>query len=129
MKNIITILFLIFSTISLAQHKNTEPKIYDIVEVAPEFKGGKAKMYEYLSTNVMYPAEAIDANIQGKVYVQFIVTNKGKIIDAEIVKGFHELLDKEALRVIKQMPKWVAGKQKGKKVNVRYIIPINFKID
>ena len=102
--------------------------IFDVVEEVPEFIGGIEKLYEYLGNNIKYPDQAKDFSIQGKVFVQFVVWKDGTIRDVKVVKGAHKLLNKEALRVILQMPKWKPGKQRGKAVNARFTLPIKFRI-
>ena len=102
--------------------------IFDVVEEVPEFVGGVEKLYEYLGNNINYPEQAKDFSIQGKVFVQFVVWKDGTIKDVNVVKGAHKLLNKEALRVILQMPKWKPGKQRGKAVNARFTLPIKFRI-
>jgi len=102
--------------------------IFDVVEELPEFLGGVEKLYEYLGNNIKYPEQAKDFSIQGKVFVQFVVWKDGTIKDVKVVKGAHKLLNKEALRVITNMPKWKPGKQRGKKVNARFTLPIKFRI-
>tara|TARA_Y100000389_G_scaffold141494_1_gene139383 strand:- start:253 stop:888 length:636 start_codon:yes stop_codon:yes gene_type:complete len=111
--------------------KEEEPVIetvFDIVEEMPEFLGGVKKLYKYLGENINYPEQAKDFSIQGKVFVQFVVWKDGTIRDVKIVKGAHKLLNKEALRVINNMPKWKPGKQRGKNVNARFTLPIKFRI-
>ncbi len=102
--------------------------IFDVVEEMPEFIGGIEKLYEYLGNNINYPEQAKDFSIQGKVFVQFVVWKDGTIKDVKVVKGAHKLLDKEALRVINNMPNWKPGKQRGKNVNARFTLPIKFRI-
>jgi len=102
--------------------------IFDVVEEMPEFIGGVEKLYEYLGNNINYPEQAKDFSIQGKVFVQFVVWKDGSIRDVKVVKGAHKLLDKEALRVITNMPTWKPGKQRGKNVNARFTLPIKFRI-
>ena len=102
--------------------------IFDVVEEMPEFIGGVEKLYEYLGNNINYPEQAKDFSIQGKVFVQFVVWKDGSIKDVKVVKGTHKLLDKEALRVIINMPDWKPGKQRGKNVNARFTLPIKFRI-
>ncbi len=108
---------------------NDTVEIFDAVEVAPEFPGGMAQLYQYLGDEIKYPLEAQDYNIQGKVYVQFVVEKDGSISDVNVIKSVHYLLDKEAVRVISSMPPWKPGTQRGKEVRVRYTIPINFTIN
>ena len=102
--------------------------VFDVVEEMPEFVGGIGKLYEYLGNNINYPEQAKDFSIQGKVFVQFVVWKDGTIKDVKVVKGSHNLLNKEALRVIKSMPNWKPGKQRGKSVNARFTLPIKFRI-
>ncbi|MCE4562763.1 energy transducer TonB [Maribellus sp. CM-23] len=99
-----------------------------IVDPMPEFKGGKSRLIEYLSNNINYPEKARRNEIEGKVFVNFIVAEDGKIIDCKVVKGVSPELDKEALRVAKKMPKWKPGEQHGKPIRVTYTLPINFKL-
>ena len=104
-------------------------KIYDKVDQMPEFKGGMDALMKYMGDNVTYPEKAKEEKIEGKVFVSFVVNEKGKVTQAKIVKGANELLDKEALRVINKMPDWTPGKHEGKNVNVKMHLPINFKLD
>ena len=106
---------------------NDEPLM--TVENMPEFPGGSMAMLQYLSGNIKYPEEARDNNIQGRVIISFIIEKDGSIINAEVVKSVHELLDSEALRCVTAMPAWTPGTQQGEPVRVRYTIPINFKLN
>ena len=100
-----------------------------IVEKMPEFPGGQQALFKYLSENVKYPVIAQENGIQGKVVCQFVVNKDGSIVDVEVVRsGGDPSLDKEAVRVIKSMPKWNPGKQRGKAVRVKYTVPVNFKL-
>ena len=103
-----------------------EEEVFTIVESMPEFPGGQAKLFEFLGKNTKFPPAAIANSISGKVYVNFTIGKDGKIRDVKIIRGVHDLLDKEALRVVKSMPPWKPGKQRGKAVNVSYNLPINF---
>lgn len=103
-------------------------KVYDVVEVMPQFPGGIAEMMTYLSTNLKYPKEAEDKNIQGRVVVDFIVERDGSVSNVNIIRSVSPELDAEALRVVKGMPKWKPGKQKGKTVRVKFDLPLQFKI-
>jgi protein TonB len=91
----------------------------------PSFYGN---VFKYLSENVNYPSIAVDMNIQGKVLCQFVVNKDGSIVDIEVVRSVHPSLDNEAVRVIKSMPKWSPGKQRGKAVRVKFTLPVNFKL-
>lgn len=94
----------------------------------PGFPGGEAEMFRYIVDNMVYPEDAIDADIEGRVFVSFVVNKKGKVTDVEIERGFHPLLDKEARRIVESMPDWTPGEQMGKKVSSRFMLPINFQL-
>jgi len=100
-----------------------------VVEKMPEYPGGQEAMMRFLMNNVKYPADAIKNNIQGRVILQFVVNQDGSVSDVVVVRGVSSSLDAEAIRVIKAMPKWIPGTQKGKAVRVKYTMPINFKLD
>jgi len=108
--------------------KGDERKIFIFVEEPPQFGNGESDLMKYFSDNVRYPQLAIDNDIQGKVYVRFCVTNKGTVDMVTIVRGVNPILDEEAMRVVKSMPKWKPGKQMGKAVNVWHTVPISFKL-
>lgn len=106
-----------------------EEVVFVIVETMPEFPGGQQALFKYLSENVKYPAIAQENGIQGRVICQFVVNKDGAIVDVEVVRsGGDASLDKEAVRVIKSMPKWKPGKQRGKAVRVKYTVPVNFRL-
>ena len=106
-----------------------EKQIFQVVEEMPEFPGGMAECMKFLGNSIKYPAEAHKNGIQGRVIVSFVVTDEGDIQNPVIVKGVDSLLDAEALRVIQMMPKWKPGKQRGKAVNVKFTIPVTFKLE
>ena len=110
------------------QESEKDKKVYDVVEVPPVFAGGEKAMFEYLSKNIRYPVEAQKQKIQGRVVVQFVVNDEGKVSSAKIVNSIDTYLDAEALRIINAMPDWTPGKQGGKNVSVRYVLPIQFKL-
>lgn len=105
-----------------------EEQIFTIVEDAPEFPGGEEAMYKYLSRSIKYPAMAKDAGISGVVYLNFIVDKKGKISDVKVLRGIGGGCDEEAMRVVKAMPDWAPGKQRGKAVKVSFNMPIRFTL-
>ena len=106
-----------------------EEVVFVVVESMPEFPGGQQALFKYLSENVKYPVIAQENGIQGRVICQFVVNKDGSIVDVEVVRsGGDPSLDKEAIRVIKTMPKWKPGKQRGKPVRVKYTVPVNFKL-
>jgi len=110
----------------------TETVVEDIihvsVEVMPEFPGGTAALMKYLGSNIKYPTISQEAGSQGKVIVQFVVDKDGAISNPEVVRGIDPYLDKEAIRVISSMPKWKPGVQNGKKVRVKYTVPVVFRL-
>ena len=113
-----------------ASEQNQAPKdVFDVVEVMPQFPGGVQELFSFLSKTVKYPAEAEKAGTQGRVIATFVVRKDGSISDVHIVKSVDPLLDAEALRVINAMPAWTPGTQNGKPVNVKYTIPITFRLD
>lgn len=106
----------------------TQAQVYDIAEVPPEFPKGIPALMKFLSENVKYPKDAQDAKKEGRVIAQFVVTTDGSIADVKIIRGVYPSLDEEAIRVIKSMPKWKPGTQDGKPINVRYTLPVMFKL-
>ena len=111
------------------QSKQSDIKSSDKVEVMPEFKGGNKAMMEFLMMNMKYPESAAKAKQRGRAVVGFVVGKDGTINDVYIVKSTgYDVLDNEAMRVVKSMPAWEPGKQKGKPVNVKYFVPITFKL-
>ena len=103
-------------------------EIFTVVEEMPQFPGGMMECMKFLSKNINYPAEAQKAGVEGRVIVQFVVKKDGKLADAKVVKGVHPELDAEALRLIGLMPDWIPGKQRGKAVDVKFTIPIMFRL-
>ena len=99
-----------------------------IVETMPSFRGGQQKLFEFIGNNVVYPQEAKDAGVEGKVFVEFYIERDGTVCDAKVLRGIGYGCDEEALRVIGLMPKWYPGKVRGKSVRVRYTLPINFML-
>ncbi|MDE6535609.1 MAG: energy transducer TonB [Muribaculaceae bacterium] len=115
----------------VVEEKKPEPKpeqIFTAVEESPKFPGGDKAMYEFLSKNIRYPEMAAQNNIQGRVTVQFVVEKDGSIGEVKVVRGKDPDLDKEAVRVVKSMPKFIPGKMNGQAVRVWYTLPINFKL-
>ena len=94
----------------------------------PQFQGGTDGLVKYLSENIKYPKKAEKKGITGKVYVQFIIDKTGKVVDVVAINGIEKSLDKEAIRVIKTMPKWKPAMKNGNPVKVKYTIPISFKL-
>lgn len=105
-----------------------QPMNIAMVEQKPEFQGGEAAMYKWLGDNIVYPSAASEEGVQGRVVVEFVVGKDGSITNVRIVRGRHPALDKEALRVIKSMPKWIPGRNNGQPVKVTYTLPVTFKL-
>lgn len=105
-----------------------EAEIFKVVEEMPEFPGGAAKLLEYIGKNVKYPMMARESDIQGKVFVQFVVEPDGSISKVQLLRGIGGGCDEEAMRVVQSMPKWKPGKQRGAPVRVQYMVPIVFKL-
>lgn len=103
-----------------------EAEIFTIVEEQPGFPGGEGALMEYLGKNISYPQLARESNIQGTVYVTFVVEPNGSISNVKTLKGIGGGCDEEAIRVVKNMPSWKAGKQRGKPVRVQFNLPIRF---
>lgn len=106
-----------------------DDNVYDITEEPPSFPGGQAAMKTYLARNIKYPPTAMKNKIEGRVILQFVVRADGSISDTHVMRGISPELDAEAVRVIANMPKWNPGKQDGKPVNVKFTIPVSFKLD
>jgi periplasmic protein TonB len=127
-------------TIISPEEKPKEQEIFTIVEDMPKFKGCEnlkgndatnctnQEIQKFIAKNIVYPPMALENDIEGKVFIRFVVDAKGDVIDVSIAKGADSLLDNAALKLVKTMPKFTPGKQRGKAVPVQYIIPINFKI-
>lgn len=108
--------------------KEEENKVFDVVEEQPSFPGGQGALMQWLHDNIKYPVIAAENGIEGRVIVQFVVSKTGSISDVRVARGVDPSLDKEAVRVVNNMPKWTPGKQNGTTVNVRYTLPVTFKL-
>lgn len=105
-----------------------ENKVFDIVEQQPMFPGGPAALMKYLSEHTKYPVVAQENGVQGRVTVQFVVEKDGSISDVHVLRGVDPSLDKEAVRVVKSLPRWTPGKQNGITVRVNYRVPVLFRL-
>ena len=112
----------------VVEEPEKEEEIFQVVENQPEFPGGMAELMKYLQKNIKYPTICQEQGIQGRVIVQFVVNSDGSIVDPQVVKPVNPYLDKEALRVVSNMPKWKPGEQRGKKVRVRFTLPVTFRL-
>lgn len=132
MKSLFAILFLAVSIAAYCQEpmeKSVEPSdttdaIFVVVEEAPQFPGGIDALKKYFSIETSKIAKSLD--IEGIVYVSFVITKTGKIADPKVVRGIHKDCDLEAVRLVREMPDWVPGRQGGKAVNVKFILPVKF---
>ncbi|MBQ2491199.1 MAG: energy transducer TonB [Muribaculaceae bacterium] len=106
----------------------SKQNVYDVVEQMPEFPGGMPAMIEFLQTNLNYPKDAKKQKVGGRVLVMFVVETDGSMSNVRVAKKIFPSLDAEALRVVKAMPKWNPGKEKGKPVRVNFAIPIVFSL-
>ena len=112
----------------VVEEEVVEQEIFQIVEEMPAFPGGEAKLMEYVGKNIKYPQIARETGIQGRVFVGFVVEPDGSISNVKLLRGIGGGCDEEAMRVIKSLPKWKPGKQRGKAVRVSYQIPVFFKL-
>jgi len=108
--------------------KEEETKVFDVVEQMPEFPGGPAALMKWLSDNIKYPAVAEENGIQGRVVCTFVVERDGSVTDVQVARSIDPSLDKEAIRVLKKMPKWIPGRQNGSAVRVKYTVPVTFRL-
>ena len=112
----------------VVEEEVVEQEIFQIVEEMPAFPGGEAKLMEYVGKNIKYPQIARETGIQGRVFIGFVVEPDGSVSNVKLLRGIGGGCDEEAMRVVKSMPKWKPGKQRGKAVRVSYQIPVYFKL-
>lgn len=112
----------------VAEESVEEMEIFTVVEDQPNFPGGDEARILYLKDNIKYPQMARESGIQGTVYVTFVVERNGSVTDVKVLRGIGGGCDEEAIRVIENMPKWNAGKQRGKPVRVQFNMPIKFTL-
>jgi len=105
-----------------------EQQIFMVVESMPAFPGGETELHRYLAENIKYPQMAKESGIQGRVFVTFVVERDGKVTDVKVLRGIGGGCDEEAIRVVKNMPKWTPGKQRGKPVRVQFNLPVKFTL-
>ena len=114
--------------VEVEEEEVVEQEIFQIVEEMPAFPGGEAKLMEYVAKNIKYHQIARETGIQGRVFVGFVVEPDGSVSNVKVLRGIGGGCDEEAMRVVKSMPKWKPGKQRGKAVRVSYMLPVNFKL-
>ena len=110
------------------EEEETSNEIFMVVEEMPQFPGGDAALLSYINKSMKYPVIAQENGIQGRVVISFVIEKDGSVAHIEVVRGKDPALDKEALRVIGNMPKWKPGQQRGKPVRVKYTLPVNFRL-
>jgi protein TonB len=112
----------------VVEQKHEPEKVFTAVEQMPQFPGGDKELYSYISSHLRYPTMAAENGIQGRVTVQFVVQKDGSIGEVKVIRGKDPDLDKEAVRVVKSLPKFIPGKMNGQAVNVWFTLPITFKL-
>lgn len=125
---VILFAFLMSSAHFIGYSQTNNDEVFTVVEVSPSFVGGEVAMSKFLSKNLTYPKTALENNIQGTVYISFIVEADGSISNVLIKRDIGSGCGEEAVRVVKMMPKWIPGKQRGKTVRTQFILPVNFKL-
>lgn len=106
----------------------SEDEVFQVVEQAPEYPGGMAALMKWIGKEIKYPSIAQEMNIEGRVIVQFVIGRDGSVRDVQVLRTVDPTLDKEAVRVVKAMRKWIPGRQRGEPVSVRFTLPITFKL-
>ncbi len=119
---------LLFVIICFSANAQSE-EVFVKVDQMPEFPGGQVALVKYISKNLHYPAKAKKNKISGRVFVSFIINKEGQVIEPKILRGLSEECDEEALRIIKQMPKWKPGLKENKPVNVQFNMPLQFELN
>ena len=117
-----------FTPPEIEEEEIVEAEIFKVVEEMPEFPGGAAKMMEFIQKNIKYPMMARESDIQGRVFVNFVVEPDGTITNVIVMRGIGGGCDEEALRVVQSMPNWKPGKQRGSAVRCSFTVPIIFKL-
>ena len=131
MKKLLFFLILGFTALTTARAQNTDTpccKVFQVVEQMPQFPGGQAAMMKFIADSLRYPSVACENRIEGRVVVQFVVDCEGNILNPLVVWSVDPLLDREAIRLVKSMPKWIPGKQNGEPVSVVCFVPVRFKL-
>ena len=131
MKKLLFFLILGFTALTTARAQQTDTpcgKVYDVVEQMPQFPGGQAAMMKFIADSLRYPSVVCTGGVEGRIVVRFVVDCKGNIVNPLVVRSVDPLLDREAIRLVKSMPKWIPGRQNGESVCVIYNVPIRFKL-
>lgn len=109
--------------------RSNDGEVFTVVEAMPEYPGGMGEFMKFIAQHIQYPADALQAKLQGRVIARFVVREDGSVSDIEILRSISPSLDAEAIRVLKLMPKWKPGTQRGKAVAVKYTVPVTFRLD
>lgn len=125
---VLAVMFIANTNVMAQDKQAKDEQIYDTPETMPEYPGGMEALSSFLSENIVYPDEAQEKGISGRVMVQYVIEKDGSVTEVKVMKGVDPLLDAEAVRVVKAMPKWKPGTVNGKPVRVKYMLPIVFKI-
>ena len=131
MKKLLFFLILGFTTLTTARAQNTDTpcgKVFHVVEQMPQFPGGQAAMMKFIADSLRYPSVVCTGGVEGRIVVRFVVDCEGNIVNPLVVRSVDPLLDREAIRLVKSMPKWKPGRVNGEPVNVKYRLPITFKL-
>ena len=131
MKKLLFFLILGFTTLTTARAQNTDTpcgKVFHVVAQMPHFPGGQSAMMKFIADSLRYPSVACENRIEGRVIVKFVVDCEGNILNPLVVRSVDPLLDREAIRLVKLMPKWTPSTQNGKPVNVICLVPVIFKL-
>ena len=115
-------------TLSDSTTSTSKEEVFTVVDVQPEYPGGKAKMHEFMVKQFNYPTEARNNNIQGRVYVSFIIEKDGSVSNTKVIRGIGYGCDKEAMRIVNAMPNWSPGMQDGEPKRVKFTLPVSFKL-
>lgn len=113
---------------TVAPAPTSTDSVYEVAEVMPEFPGGIQALFKFINENLKYPQNAIDGQIEGRVVVQFVVDKTGKVGNIQVVRSIDKMLDQAAIDIVSALPDWKPGMQNGKPVNVRYTLPVSFKL-
>lgn len=122
------ICFFFMMALPMNAQSESSTKVYYEVDEMPSFPGGLNGLMTFLAQNMVYPVTAQENGVQGRVTVSFVVETDGSITDVEVARSVDPFLDREAMRIVKAMPKWTPGKKDGKPVRVKYTIPVVFRL-
>lgn len=112
----------------IVEDEVVEAEIFTVVEQMPEFPGGMNRLADYLATNIRYPQLARESGIQGRVFINFVVEADGSVTNVRVIRSLGGGCDEEAMRVVRAMPRWTPGRQRGRAVRVSYNLPVNFRL-